>query len=249
MSPSANLDPGRGQVAPADRILVVEDEPEFADLLRLWLEQAGWIPLVATDGAEALRRFEADAPAAVLLDLSLPGLDGWSVLGTLRSRSDVPIIVVTARGAEADKLRGLREGADDYVTKPLSLPELMARVEAVLRRTRAEASGAGRRDAVPGDGRIRRADIELDPRGHEVRRAGQAIHLTPTEFRLLHHLADRPGQLVRHADLLGAVWGEPYRGDVPVLRATMHDLRRKLGEHGDDGLIHTIHGLGYRFEA
>ena len=238
----------RALVAPGARILVVEDEPEFADLLRVWLEQGGWMPVVAGDGVEALRRFESDPPAAVLLDLSLPGLDGWAVLEALRSRSDVPIVVVTARGAEADKLRGLRAGADDYVTKPLSFPELMARVHAVLRRTHRE-SPATEAGGPPGDGRIRLADLEVDPRGHEVRRAGQSIHLSPTEFRLLHHLADRPGQLMSHADLLEAVWGEPYRDDLPVLRATMHDLRRKLGEHGDDGLIHTIHGLGYRFEA
>ncbi|TAM67449.1 MAG: response regulator transcription factor [Chloroflexota bacterium] len=239
--------PEGGRATRPARILVVEDEPEFAELLVLWLEREGWTTIVAGDGDEALRLAAAEAPDAILLDLSLPGRDGWAVLGALRVQGDLPILLVTARGAEADKLRGLRAGADDYITKPLSFPELIARVAAVLRRARAPEAAS--RDGASGDGRIERAGLELDPLAHEVRRAGQAVHLTPTEFRLLHHLASRPGQLVGHADLLGAVWGEPYRDDVPVLRATMHDLRRKLGEHGDDGLIRTVHGLGYRFES
>ena len=229
--------------APGARILIVEDEPEFADLLELWVGRHGWQPRVAHDGAEAIVGFEAEAPDLVLLDLSLPRLSGWQVIERIRSVSTVPILLVTARDAEQDKVRGLGAGADDYVTKPLSFPELMARIEAVLRRSTSRAA------AIAGD-EVRVAGLLIDGRGHRVTAGDREIHLTPTEYRLLRHLAERPESVVSHADLLTAVWGAGYRDDLHLLRVTMRNLRAKLADAVPTRrFIATSYGVGYRFRA
>lgn len=223
------------------RILIVEDEPEFADLLALWVERHGWQPCVAHDGAAAIVRFEAEAPDLVLLDLSLPRLSGWQVIERIRAASLVPILVVTARDAEQDKIRGLGAGADDYVTKPLSFPELMARIEAVLRRASARAA------ALAGD-EIHYPGLIIDGRAHRVTADGHEVHLTPTEYRLLRHLAERPESAVGHAELLMAVWGAGYRDDTHLLRVTMRNLRAKLADASPARrFIQTSYGVGYRF--
>ena len=229
--------------APGARILIVEDEPEFADLLELWVGRHGWQPRVARDGAEAIVSFEAEAPDLVLLDLSLPRLSGWQVIERIRAVSTVPILLVTARDAEQDKVRGLGAGADDYVTKPLSFPELMARIEAVLRRSNARAA------AIAGD-EVRVSGLLIDGRGHRVTAGDREIHLTPTEYRLLRHLAERPKSVVSHADLLTTVWGAGYRDDLHLLRVTMRNLRAKLAEAAPTRrFIATSYGVGYRFRA
>ncbi len=228
---------------PGARILIVEDEPEFADLLALWVERHGWEPRVARDGAAAIVAFEAETPDLVLLDLSLPRLNGWQVIERMRATSLVPILLVTARDAEEDKIRGLGAGADDYVTKPLSFPELMARIEAVLRRT------AARSAAVSGE-EVRHPGLVIDGRAHRVVAEGHEIHLTRTEYRLLRHLAERPESVVGHADLLTAVWGAGYRDDLHLLRVTMRNLRAKLAEAAPTRhFIATSYGVGYRFRA
>jgi len=228
---------GRGE-----RILVVEDEPAFAELIALWLERHGWQPTIAPDGAHAIRAFEAAPPDLVVLDLGLPRVDGWHVMGRIRETSSVPIIVVTALGAEADKIRGLASGADDYVTKPLSFPELVARVAAALRRARPPAPGG------PAGETIELAGLRIDGRAHRVEVGGQEVHLTPTEFRLLRHLAERPGTLVEHGDLLAAVWGPAYRDDHHLLRETVRNLRARLAAAAPgQRFIETQYGLGYRF--
>ena len=228
---------------PGARILIVEDEPEFADLLALWVARHGWRPRVARDGAEAVVSFEAEEPDLVLLDLSLPRLNGWQVIERIRATSLVPILLVTARDAEQDKIRGLGAGADDYMTKPLSFPELMARIEAVLRRANA------RTVAIAGD-EVRHPGLVIDGRGHRVTAGDREVHLTPTEYRLLRHLAERPESVVGHTDLLTAVWGAGYRDDLHLLRVTMRNLRAKLAEAAPARrFIATSYGVGYRFSA
>lgn len=224
-----------------ERILVVEDEPAFAELVALWLERHGWRPAIAPDGAHAIKAFE-DAPFdLVVLDLGLPRVDGWRVIARIRETSSVPIIVVTALGAEADKVRGLAEGADDYVTKPLSFPELVARVAAALRRSRAAAA------PQVGESTLNLPGLLIDGPSHRVEVAGQAVHLTPTEYRLLRHLAERPGTLVRHGELLATVWGPAYREDHHLLRATIRNLRARLAAAASGArFIETEYGLGYR---
>jgi DNA-binding response OmpR family regulator len=222
-----------------DTILIVEDEPEFAGLLELWTTQSGYRAVVAASGHEALARFYDERPDLVILDVALPGLDGWQVIERIREFSRVPILMVTARSSEADKVRGLKLGADDYVTKPLSFPELLARIEAALRRA-----------ATPNPERPRRIqhrDLVIDLDDHRARLRGTDVRLTPTEFRLLTYLAEHAGQLVVHRQVLAAVWGAGYDADVHLLRMTIRNLRMKLDAVAPgESLIATEYGLGYR---
>jgi two-component system KDP operon response regulator KdpE len=207
----------------------------------LWLERHGWRTIVATDGAEALRRFEEERPDLVLLDLGLPSLDGWQVLERVREASLVPILVVTARGSDADKVRGLGIGADDYVTKPVSFPELIARVQAALRRAQAWSHPTDTAE-------LRHPGLVVDGRSHRVLADGHHVHLTPTEYRLLRHLAERPDALLSHEELLVSIWGPGYHDDVHVLQATIRNLRAKLAAAAPGRrYIATSYGLGYRF--
>jgi two-component system KDP operon response regulator KdpE len=226
----------------AARILIAEDEPEFAELLQLWLVRQGWQTVLARDGSEALRAFDSDEPDLVLLDIGLPGLDGWSLIAEIRARSQVPVLMVTALGAEADKIRGLGAGADDYMNKPVSFPELVARIRAALRRSRARTL------AADDPGLVVHGGVHIYPRSHRVLVTGIEIHLTPTEFRLLRYLAGRPGELIGHRELLQAVWGPGYGDDTQLLRVTMRNLRAKLSSAApDQRFIATEYGLGYRF--
>jgi two-component system KDP operon response regulator KdpE len=224
-----------------ERILVVEDEPEFAELIALWLERHEWRPIVVSDGLEALRVFEAEQPDLVVLDLGLPTMDGLEIIERIRATSTVPIIVVTARGGEADRVRGLRVGADDYVTKPVSFPELVARIGAAFRRAH-----TWNHLAEPPE--LRYPGLVIDGRSHRVVVEGRAVRLTPTEYRLLRYLAERPDALLSHGELLAAIWGPGYREDHHLLRVTMRNLRAKLaGAAPNRRFIATSYGLGYRF--
>jgi len=226
-----------------ERILVVEDEPEFAALIALWLERHEWRPIVVSDGLEALRAFEAEQPDLVVLDLGLPTMDGLEIIERIRATSTVPIIVVTARGGEADRVRGLRMGADDYVTKPVSFPELVARIGAAFRRAHTWNQVAERPE-------LRHPGLVIDGRSHRVVVEGQTVRLTPTEYRLLRYLAERPDALLSHGELQAAIWGPGYREDHHLLRVTMRNLRAKLAAAAPARrFITTSYGLGYRFAA
>jgi DNA-binding response OmpR family regulator len=223
----------------ADKILVVEDEPEFADLLALWISNAGYETIRAASGTEALRQFYDHHPDLVILDVALPGFDGWQVLERIREFSRVPVLLVTARSSEADKVRGLKLGADDYITKPLSFPELLARVEAALRRASTATPERARR--------LQHRDLIVDLDDHRARLRGTEVRLTPTEFRLLAYLVEHAGQLVAHRQVLAAVWGSGYDADVHLLRMTIRNLRLKLdGVAPGESYIDTEYGLGYR---
>jgi len=223
----------------AERILIVEDEPEFAALLELWMRQSGYEALVAPTGNDALRRFYEAHPDLVILDVSLPGLDGWQVIERVREFSRVPIILVTARSSEADKIRGLKLGADDYITKPLSFPELVARVEAALRRASTPSPDRPRR--------LQHRDLVIDLDEHRAQLRGEDVRLTPTEFRLLAYLVEHAGQLATHRQILSAVWGAGYDRDVHLLRMTIRNLRMRLDAAAPGAsLITTEYGLGYR---
>jgi two-component system, OmpR family, KDP operon response regulator KdpE len=222
-----------------ETILIVEDEPEFAALLERWITQTGYQSIIARSGSEALRCFYEKHPDLVVLDVSLPGLDGWQVIERIREFSRVPIIMATARGAETDKIRGLKLGADDYVTKPLSLPELMARIEAALRRAATAPVERPRR--------IQHRDLVADLDEHRVHLRNVEVHLTPTEFRLLVYLLEHAGQLVTHRQVLATVWGGGYGADVHLLRMTIRNLRHKLeAVTPGESYIATEYGLGYR---
>jgi two-component system, OmpR family, KDP operon response regulator KdpE len=223
----------------AETILIVEDEPEFAALVELWMGRAGYETVVASTGTDALRRFYDDHPDLVILDVSLPGIDGWRIIERVREFSRIPILMVTARSSEADKVRGLKLGADDYITKPLSFPELTARVEAALRRAATASPDRPRR--------LQHRDLVVDLDDHKARLRGEEIRLTPTEFRLLTYLLEHAGQLVTHRQVLGAVWGAGYDVDVHLLRMTIRNLRLKLEAVAPgDSYIATEYGLGYR---
>jgi two-component system, OmpR family, KDP operon response regulator KdpE len=225
------------------RVLVVEDDSEFAELLVLWLERAGMEPRVASGGADALRTVYDWRPDLVSLDVGLPQLDGWEVCTRIRELTTVPIMFVSALGAEADRVRGLQIGADDYITKPFSFREYVARVEAAMRRAATPAGDTAREV-------IRHRDLLVDVDGHRVLVGGREVHLTPTEFRLLVALARRRGSLVSHAQLLHDAWGSDYRDELPLLRTAMRGLRARLSDAaGGTGYIDTEYGYGYRLAS
>ena len=229
--------PGHGEL-----VLIVDDEPEFRELVELWVTRHGWRTASAADGLEVMRRFEEQAPDLVLLDLNLPGMDGWAVTSWIRGVSPVPILMVTAMGAESDVVRGLETGADDYLTKPVRMPELVARIAAALRRVQL-ARGRATEEGIDHPG------LRLDPETHCVAGPGGDVHLTPTEYRLLVTLARRPGALMAHADLLRAVWGPTYGEETQLLRVTMRNLRAKLARASPGrAWIATEYGAGYRFD-
>ena len=217
------------------RLLVVEDEEMILELLSGSLRFAGFDVVTAVSGAEALRAVRASRPDLVLLDVMLPDGDGFDVVRRLRSSGpDVPVIFVTARDGVHERVAGLALGADDYVTKPFSLDEVLERIRAVLRRT-------GRAAARP---RLRVAGLELDEDGHEVRRDGVPIALTPTEFRLLRFLMSNAGRVLSKQQILDQVWEHNPAGDGNVVEPCVSYLRRKV-DQGEPRLIHTIRGVGY----
>jgi two-component system, OmpR family, response regulator RegX3 len=224
------------------RILLVEDEESLADTVRYNLEREGFAVAVATDGRLALERFRDEPPSLVILDLMLPEISGLDVCRQIRQISNVPIIMVTAKDAEADKVSGLEIGADDYVTKPFSVRELVSRVRAHLRRVEmGEGSGGP-------DGALRAGPVELDADRHEVRVRGELVQLPPKEFALLAMLLRLKGRLLTRDHLIGEVWGADYFGDTKTLDVHVKRLRQKIEEdpHRPAHLL-TVRGLGYRF--
>ena len=223
----------------ATRVLVCDDEPQILRALRVILRDAGYEAITAAGGEEALDLAAVKPPAAAILDLMLPDLDGVEVTRKLREWSEMPIIVLSAVGEEEEKVRALAAGADDYVTKPFGPPELVARLEAVLRRARPEAS----EPVIAAEG------LEIDLAARAVRRDGRPIHLTPTEFELLKAMARNRGRLMTHRALLVEVWGPEYAEDFQVLRAHIANLRRKIEPPSGPRYIRTDPGIGYRFFA
>lgn len=220
-------------------VLVVDDEPQIVKVLRGYLEQAGFRVITASDGPMAITQFKHEKPDLVLLDLNLPGMDGLDVSRRLRAGSNVPIIMVTARVEEADRLVGLELGADDYVTKPFSPREVVARVRAVLRR--AEAAPAA--PAV-----LRAADITIDMTRHEAVRGDRPLALTPTEFALLATLAREPGRVFTRLQLLEAVQGDAFEGYERTVDAHIKNLRAKIEPNPrQPEYILTVFGVGYKF--
>ena len=213
--------------APRTRILIVEDDLNIVDLIRSNLAVRGYDVTVAGDGQRALALLETARPEIILLDLMLPDIDGFDLCRQVRERSNVGVIVVSARGGDRDKVAALNLGADDYMTKPFSIEELLARIAATLRRTRpaADAAGAPTRIALAGD-------LELDLAAQQVLRGGEPLHLTPTEFALLRELAGERGKVLTHAQLLRRVWGRGYETETEYVRVYVRRLRAKLESEG-----------------
>jgi len=222
------------------RILVVEDEPAIQELIALNLEQAGQQAVMAASAEEGLRRIEEELPDLVLLDWMLPGQSGIELARRLRADARtraLPIIMLTARGDEEDKLRGLETGADDYITKPFSMKELQARIKAVLRRRAPEIT----EDAVDFHG------LRLDPATHRVTGGGETLAMGPTEFRLLHFFITHPERVYTRSQLLDQVWGDHVFIEERTVDVHIRRLRAALEKSGHETFIQTIRGSGYRF--
>jgi two-component system phosphate regulon response regulator PhoB len=223
-------------------LLLVEDDRSIADLLIWNFEREGYAVHRTGDGEEALMLAEEQVPDVVILDWMIEGISGLEVCRRLRRRertANVPIIMLTARGEESDRIRGLDTGADDYVTKPFSPRELMSRVGAVLRRVRPALAGE----------QLSYADIEMDVAAHKVRRAGKAVQLGPTEFRLLRHLLEQPGRVFSRERLLDVVWSHDRDIDERTVDVHVRRLRRALNEGGGPDLIRTVRSAGYSLDA
>jgi two-component system response regulator VicR len=222
------------------RILLVDDDRELIDLLAFALKRARLEPVAAHDGSSALRQFEDRKPDLVVLDINLGGSSGLDVLRELRKRSSLPVIMLTGLDSEEDKVRGLEAGADDYLTKPFSHRELIARIRAQLRR-----SGQEWPTPRTPETRLEVGSVILDLAEHSVTKAGASVSLTVTEFRLLHCLMSNAGRVVPTAELLRQVWGYEDPGGSDVVRVTVHRLRRKLEQDpARPHLLHTIAGVG-----
>lgn len=224
-----------------EKVLIVDDEARIVELLRAYLERDGYQVLPAYNGREALDLARQERPGLVILDLMLPEVDGLEVCRAIRRESNVPIIMLTARDEEADKLVGLELGADDYITKPFSPREVVARVRAVLRRASASPEP---------DERVGVGTLLIDPQRHEVYCDGKPVTLTPTEFKLLEIMARSPGRVYSRLQLLELVQGEAYEGYERTIDAHIKNLRDKLGGFRQDpgcGIV-TVYGVGYKLE-
>ena len=224
----------------ARNILVVEDDRNISDLIRMYLEKEGFDVRIAYDGGKAVEEFDREAPDMVLLDIMLPVMDGWSVLKKIRESSKVPVIMLTAKGETSDKVSGLEMGADDYIVKPFEMKELMARINAVLRRSE-----------IPDDTRKRltfdKLVIDLD--SYELLVDGRKIDTPPKELELLYHLASTPNRVYTRNQLLDEVWGFDYFGDSRTVDVHIKRLREKVEGVSDQWELKTVWGVGYKFEV
>jgi DNA-binding response OmpR family regulator len=219
-------------------ILLIEDDSDIRLAVRTVLEGAGFDVVTSEDGRAGVRAFHRRRPALVLLDIGLPGLDGWQVLERIRDMSEVPVLILTAHGLEVEKVRGLRSGADDYLTKPFGNAELLARVQALLRRDRS----AEPEPEVYDDGRL-----EVLFASREVRVDDKPVSLTPIEFRLLAALVRHASQVLSPEQLLEQAWNDPLRIGPDRVKFSILRLRRKLGWHSADSPIEAVRGFGYRY--
>lgn len=232
---------------PNESVLVIEDEENLVEALRYNLEREGYRVEACLDGAEGLDSARLSHPDLIILDVMLPGLDGFEICRILRRESDVPILFLTARGEEIDRVVGLELGADDYVTKPFSVREVVARVKGMLRRSRATT-----RESATGSARrlIQAGDLELDLDGHSATLQGSPLSLKPREFDLLAMLASNRGRALTRDQMLEQVWGRDYYGDTRTVDVHIRWLREKIQHYPQaPQRIITIRGVGYRFEA
>ena len=223
------------------KILLVEDDQNIVDLVRANLIARDHDVTVSKDGSDAVRLLEDIRPDMVILDLMLPGTDGFELCREMRERSSVGIVVLSARRGETDKVRALNLGADDYMTKPFGIEELLARIHATLRRSRPRAEDPEE------PGVVAFGDVEIDLASRRVTKAGELVHLTPTEFALVHEFATNPGVLLTHATLLRRVWGPGYETQTEYTRVYVARLRAKLEDPGGPPMFITEPRLGYRF--
>jgi two-component system phosphate regulon response regulator PhoB len=223
------------------QVLVVEDEADLVELLRYNLEAENFAVATAEDSEEAMLRIAETTPDIILLDWMLPGTSGIEICRRIRARTDtarIPIIMLTARGEEEERVRGLATGADDYVVKPFSLPELMARINALLRRSNPQLNAA----------ELKAGDIELDRTTHRVRRSGKEVHLGPTEYRLLEYLMGNPGRVYSREQLLDGVWGTDVYVDERTVDVHVGRLRKAINKGRAKDPIRTVRGAGYAFD-
>lgn len=228
----------------AETILIIEDDPLQAEVVQKLLEQDGFKALVAPDGPEGLRKMYDIQPDLIVVDLMLPYMDGWEVCRRIRELSTVPIVIMTSRTSDEEKIKGLRLGADDYITKPFNPQELAARIHAVLRRTRLPPPY---KSAVM---RFAGGDLIIDPNSAVVIRDGDPVELTPTEHRILLHLAEHPGRVLSVEDIFAAVWGFETEANLNNVKWYIWRLRQKLeGDSKQTRFIFTERGAGYRFTS
>ena len=224
-------------------VLVVEDDPHTRELVRLYLDRDGHQVLTADNGTDGLEAARSESPDIVLLDLMLPGLNGWDVCQALRQDSDVPIVMLTARVEEDDRLTGFDLGADDYITKPFSPREVAARVRAILRRAARDRADGGEKPGV-----LKWGSIAVDLRAHSVEVANTLVKVTPTEFRLLAMFVKQPGRVFDRDRIIERAFGYDYDGFDRTVDVHISSLRRKLeASNGGTRVIHTVYGVGYKF--
>ena len=221
------------------KILIVEDEANIRELLRLYLEREGYTVLEAENGVEGIKKWKSDKPDMLLLDVMMPVMDGWAVCREIRAESDVPIIMLTAKGETADRVSGLEMGADDYIVKPLEMPEVIARVRAVFRRM------------APDDApeKLSFDNLVFDKQAYDLVIKGKRVDAPPKEIELLYFLASSPNRVFTRAQLLDDVWGFDYFGDTRTVDVHVKRLREKLEGVSDKWELKTVWGVGYKFET
>ncbi|MCI8386693.1 MAG: response regulator transcription factor [Acutalibacter sp.] len=225
----------------SNKILIVDDDTNICELLRLYIEKEGFTAELAQDGENALKKFESFAPDLVLLDIMLPGLDGWQVCREIRKKSACPIIMLTAKGEVFDKVLGLELGADDYVVKPFETKEVVARINAVLRR-----SGRAKADDSK---EVSYDNLVINLTNYELKVKGVQVDTPPKEMELIYHLASNPNRVFTRDQLLDEVWGFDYYGDSRTVDVHIKRLREKLEGVSDKWTLKTVWGVGYKFEA
>ena len=225
----------------AKTVLIVEDDRNIADLLRLYLEKEGYTVVIAPDGMRGVEQFRTVHPSLVLPDVMLPGLDGWGVCRAIRAESQTPIIMLTAKSETEDKVNGLKQGADDYITKPFEMKEVLARIEAVLRRSGIEPEKSRRR--------LEFDKLVIDMDAFELTVDGKKVPTPPKEMELLYHLASTPNRVYTRNQLLDEVWGFDYFGDTRTVDVHIKRLREKLEGVSDQWDLKTVWSVGYKFEV
>ena len=230
---------GKQGITMPKKILIVEDEANIRELLRLYLEREGYAVIEAENGVEGIKQWKSEKPDMILLDVMMPVMDGWAVCKEIRAESDVPIIMLTAKGETADRVSGLEMGADDYIVKPLEMPEVIARVRAVFRRM------------VPDEApeKLFFDNLVIDKQAYDLVIRGKRVDAPPKEIELLYYLASSPNRVFTRAQLLDDVWGFDYFGDTRTVDVHVKRLREKLEGVSDKWELKTVWGVGYKFET